>query len=167
MRIGKFDTNLDPDPESSSAHLMNSNSKSATWPPLCIKLLITLIRKKSFCAVDEGAFYYSAIRFQIFRVNRGTWLVNSRHVAQTQTSVYFGSNDRVARGQSPPWRDDITEGITYVITHVSTKTYVCFLCERTQAISVNPSSLTQCQKYTEPCHQLCHLCKFVSLGSFS
>ena len=46
MRIGKFDTNLDPDPESCSARLMNSNSKSATQPLLCIKLLITLIRAK-------------------------------------------------------------------------------------------------------------------------
>ena len=27
MRIGKFDTNLDPDPESCSARLVNSNSK--------------------------------------------------------------------------------------------------------------------------------------------
>ena len=44
MRVRKFDTNLDPDPELSSARLMNSNSKSATWPFLCIKLLITLIR---------------------------------------------------------------------------------------------------------------------------
>ena len=46
MRIGKFDTNLDPDPESSSARLMNSYSKSATRPPLCIKLSITLLRAK-------------------------------------------------------------------------------------------------------------------------
>ena len=30
------------------------------------------------------SFYYSVIRFQIFRVSRGTWLVNSRHVTQTQ-----------------------------------------------------------------------------------
>ena len=37
-------------------------------------------------------FYYSVITFQIFRVNRGTWLVNSRHVTQTQTSVYFGTD---------------------------------------------------------------------------
>ena len=46
MRIGKFDTNLDPFPKSSSACLMNSNSKRATQPLLCIKLLITLIRAK-------------------------------------------------------------------------------------------------------------------------
>ena len=116
------------------------------------------------------SFYYSVIRFQIFRVNRGTWLVNSRHVTQTQTSVYFSTDVLkwpCSTRASPPWRDDITEEITYVITRVSAKTYVCFLCEHTQAISVNPSSLKQCQKYTEPCHQLCHLCRFVSLGSFS
>ena len=43
-------------------------------------------------SVHFVAFYYSVIRFQIFRVNRGTWLVNSRHVTQTQTSVYFGTD---------------------------------------------------------------------------
>ena len=123
-------------------------------------------------SVVNPSFYYSVIRFQIFRVNRGTWLVNSRHVTQTQTSVYFGTDVlqwSCSTWASPPRSDDITEGITYVITRVSSKTYVilCFLCERAQAISVNPSSLKQCQKYTEPCHQLCHLCKFVSQGSFS
>ena len=46
MRIGKFDTNLDPNPELSSARLINSNSKSGTQPTLCIELLITLIRAK-------------------------------------------------------------------------------------------------------------------------
>ena len=46
MRIGNFDTNLDSDPKSSSTRLMNSNSKSANRPPLCIKLLITHIRAK-------------------------------------------------------------------------------------------------------------------------
>ena len=46
MRVGNFDTILDPDPELSSARLMNSNSKRATRPRLCIKLLITLMRAK-------------------------------------------------------------------------------------------------------------------------
>ena len=118
----------------------------------------------------QHIFYFSVMRFQIFRVNRGTWLVNSCHVKQTQTSVYFGTDVlqwSCSTRASPPWRDDITEGITYVITRVSAKAYVCFLCERTQAICINPSSLKQCQKYTEPCHQPCHLCRFVSLGSFS
>ena len=105
-----------------------------------------------FKALKYYSFYHSVIRFQIFRVNRGTWLVNSRHVTQTQTSVYFGTDVlqwSCSTRASPPWRDDITEGITYVITRVSAKTYVCFLCERTQAISVNPSSL-------KPLSQLAH-----------
>ena len=48
MRIAKFDTYLDPDPESCFARIMNSNSKSATQSlhSISIKLLITLIRAK-------------------------------------------------------------------------------------------------------------------------
>ena len=58
MRIGKFDPNLDPDPESCSACLVNSNSKSATWPLLCIKLLKTLIRAKvSELQMEEHYIY--------------------------------------------------------------------------------------------------------------
>ena len=40
----------------------------------------------------EHQFYYWVIRFEIFRVNRGTLVVNSHHVTQTRTSVYFGTD---------------------------------------------------------------------------
>ena len=113
---------------------VDSSSTCQLWAP-SVNISVEYPELPDHDSMNNPSFYYSVIRFQIFRVNRGTWLVNSCHVTQTQMSVYFGTDmlkwPCSTRGQAHvPWRDDITKDHIRYHASIIRRTYVSFVNAR-------------------------------------